>query len=541
MKINDKFSKSIAFLFFLFSFAIHSQGNLEIDIENLHYSSGQVNVSVLECSEINLGSANSYAVSFDLKMSRQYFEGNTTGINAIDQSGVLKVIHYNYNGEIVSSSTSISRSSWTRDATNTHSIYSKPFNTTLFPVDFPISGGYLVVEYVSSDNNYPYSTCTYPITKPKFSMQSSRSSVSCGTTTPVTFTVENENDSPGSLSYEWVIGSGWLHNGSSAPSTITTSSNILDLVADTFPLGTIEVRPKLDTKYYGPFSKTVSLSEYTSAARIFGATTVCSSRVFKVLDSDADDIITWASSNDNIATITPISLTEATITKVGSGVVTITALLTNGCGQTIPLPKAVNIGVPSFLGAMSGDDNPVAGAESWYSVPAATGATSYSWHFDVGGVIGTNVSGWQIVVDQGTSAFIKAGTADAYIVCEAINSCGDREKYMFAAIKSGGSGGSGGGEDPCDEEGLKFGSNPMKSGASTNKVIIIDDPCDDQLPTRMQETKQTISVYNKFGVKVYSKTQTQKEFDVSELKQGFYIVKYETKKGKVISKKLIVQ
>ena len=88
----------------------------------------------------------------------------------------------------------------------------------------------------------------------------------------------------------------------------------------------------------------------------------------------------------------------------------------------------------------------------------------------------------------------------------------------------------------------------MKSNNQTNRLIWIEDPCDDYAGktkdlTReaLEKTKSTINIYNSFGRLIYSKTQLEKEFDVSELKKGFYFVKYQTKKGKVITKKLIVE
>lgn len=51
----------------------------------------------------------------------------------------------------------------------------------------------------------------------------------------------------------------------------------------------------------------------------------------------------------------------------------------------------------------------------------------------------------------------------------------------------------------------------------------------------------TIDIYNFYGEKVYSKTQKEIEFDISRLKRGFYIVRFQTKSGNILSKKLIIE
>jgi hypothetical protein len=200
---------------------------------------------------------------------------------------------------------------------------------------------------------------------------------------------------------------------------------------------------------------------------------------------------------------------------------------------------------------MSGEYNPLVGEHKYYSVPSATGATSYYWYFDVGNnQTGTNIDGWQILSGQGTTgALIKVGNpGTTVIVCKATNSCGYKIKYKYVSPRTL--------SDPCDET-LNFSSNPMKSG-NANTLIFIEDPCDfpnNNLVTGITnekdiktsrtikdvKTEATLSIFNNFGEQVYSGNQQARQFDVSNLKKGFYIVKYQTAKGNMITKKLIVE
>ena len=98
-----------------------------------------------------------------------------------------------------------------------------------------------------------------------------------------------------------------------------------------------------------------------------------------------------------------------------------------------------------------------------------------------------------------------------------------------------------------------------KTGNSNNVIIIIDDPCDDPYPNPITlldydekdiekqtpiikdfKIKPSINIFNSFGKLVHSGNLKTKRFDVNNLKKGFYIVKYQTAKGKILTKKLMV-
>ncbi|MFK5959185.1 MAG: hypothetical protein QM495_10010 [Lutibacter sp.] len=236
--------------------------------------------------------------------------------------------------------------------------------------------------------------------------------------------------------------------------------------------------------------------------------------------------------------------TSATITPNGNfdGTALLTASISSNCGQ-VTVPKTLKVGNPSFPNKqMTGESNPFTGDYEQYSVPTASGALNYDWYFDVGGVLGTSINGWEIVLDQGgTFVNIKVGNPGlAVLVCKATNSCGGTTKYKYITAHST-SGGGGSGTDPCLTS-FKFSSNPMKSGVSTNKVIIIEEPCLDPAMKNADTTitNHTITIFNRYSTMVYSKTQIEKEFNINNLQRGFYIVKYKNTKGRNFTKKLLI-
>jgi len=286
-------------------------------------------------------------------------------------------------------------------------------------------------------------------------------------------------------------------------------------------------------------------SAFCSDARINGSSSLCTTGTYSIT-SESTSTNWWISEGSSLVTFTT-SGNQITLTQTNSsqnGYVTLNVSYGNPKCGTATISKRIKVGKPRFSNTeMTGSTSPITGQYKTYSVPPASGATSYHWYFDIGGnVTGESVGGWEIQQGQGTrSIFVKVGQyGSTVIVCRASNSCGNTIKYKYVNVRDYSGGGNN--NPPCDESGFKFSSNPMKSGISTNKIILIEDPCDDSnLPTRQKsKTKYTITIFNRFSEQVYSKTQTYREFEIVNLKKGFYIVKCQTEKGTVFTKKLII-
>ena len=495
--------------------------------------------SINHCSTIDFNLETTVRLQFDVSLTKL----STTIVNA----GTIQIY---YQKSSTDSKMEVGAPYSVPASPNFNTSFSASFDIELYANNFNISGGTLFAIYQPFGGNENRTTCNYPIIKdetPTFTLSTTPTSINCNSTSPVIFTVNNIHGSSGTKSYNWVIGSGWNYNGSTAPTNLTTynTTNTLTLVPTAFPPNNVQVTPVLDDQAYSQLTTTVNLSDYDPNYSISGVNTICNTATYSINSLPSGTTITsWSSSDTNIVTISAINNYQATVTKTGNGSATISAIVQNSCGQSKPFTKNIIVGSPSFAsGSMTGKSNPFSGDFEPYTVPYASGASNYDWYFDVGGVLGTSIDGWEIVLDQNTN-FVNITVGNpglAVLVCKVSNSCGTTTKYKYITALSTSGGGGGGGTDPCLTS-LKFSSNPMKSGVSTNKVIIIEDPCLDPTMKNVDvtTTNHTITIFNRYSSMIYSKNQTEKEFNISNLQKGFYIVKYKNTKGKNITKNLII-
>lgn len=338
MKNNISIKQTVTTVFLFFTLLIYSQ--ITVNLENIKYL-GQ---TISNCGTINFNSNNYHDILFDLKVERPYY-ANDPDLYAY---GNLLVAYWTGSGEVIKLNISIDSSSWTYVTSSNTAFINLPRGITLNSIDFDNSnGGSLYARYEES-NGFMQESCDIDITKPKFRLSPSSTTVSCGSTGK-TFTVINENNSPGNLSYQWSIGSGWEYNGN-AVSNFTTSTNTVTLVPTSFPPSNVQVTPKLDGVSVLPqLTTTISLSSYNPSYTITGDDSLCDSATYAINGLPSGTTITsWSSSNTAIATVSATNNYQAVVTKVSDGSVTISATAQNSCGQTAPFTKNINIGAPSF-------------------------------------------------------------------------------------------------------------------------------------------------------------------------------------------------
>jgi len=90
-----------------------------------------------------------------------------------------------------------------------------------------------------------------------------------------------------------------------------------------------------------------------------------------------------------------------------------------------------------------------------------------------------------------------------------------------------------------DEDYFMFSSNPMTEGSIENKIIIKERH--KTTNNSIKRKNYSINIFDDNGVKVFSKTHKKKEFILKNLTKGLYFVKFKTKKGNVLTKKLIIE
>jgi hypothetical protein len=194
---------------------------------------------------------------------------------------------------------------------------------------------------------------------------------------------------------------------------------------------------------------------------------------------------------------------------------------------------------------MKGEANVKSGDILSYSVDAVDGNTTYNWFFENGVQTGTNVDGWRILNNSWNKITVKAGNPGTInIVCIVNSNCYSSTKAMFVNTTA---------NDNCLED-FAFSSNPMKRNGYANRIIIDPNPCNNlksiasaekkatSLKSSLKKKKKyTITIHNKRGKKIYTKTQKKLNFNVPLLEKDIYIIRFKRKNGETLSKKLIIE
>ncbi|MBJ7883036.1 T9SS type A sorting domain-containing protein [Gelidibacter salicanalis] len=419
--------------------------------------------------------------------------------------------------------------------------------TNIDASEVQVNGSSIYLEFteVSSPFDY-YNSCEHPIIKtpvPSFSLTPNSTTVSCESTSVKNFTVTPSNIPNGAtVTYQWNVGNGWLRNGNPA-SNFTTSTPSVTLTPNAFPPGNVNVTPVLNGDSYPTLTSAVSLGSFNPVYQISGVNGFCTTATYTVNNLlSGTSVTSWSVSNNNIATISSNG-NQATLTAVGSGLVSISANITNSCGQSKPFHKInIVVGNPYFPNIqMTGIDEVVEDQIVHYSVPIASGATSYQWSFNYLGSGNPTIpsNNWQILSGQGSrSISVKVGSRSntVVVICKAINSCGNTTKYKDVSVT--GIDDNCVGDNPCYGT-TRVNSNPMKAGFSTNIIEYIPNP--NNKNAKAGTENYTLEVFNQFNVNVYSKKQNNPIFNLNNLNKGFYIVKLITDKGHVLTEKIIIE
>ena len=174
---------------------------------------------------------------------------------------------------------------------------------------------------------------------PTFTITPSTLTVPCSSTTPRNFIVNNVYNSPGTLSYDWDLGSssnGWIYNGSAAPQTFTTSSNAITLTPNSNTLADVKVTVKLNTVAQPQLTSDITVSSNPGLNLTMNVpSNLCTSGNFTVNNLPGGATVSWSASPSGSVVIVP-SGNSATISNGMSpgGEVDITATVTVSAGCT---------------------------------------------------------------------------------------------------------------------------------------------------------------------------------------------------------------
>lgn len=539
----------LPYIFILISLNLFSQINY-VKMENVEY----LNSSISNCGTINLNSSQNHQISFDIKIEVVSY---TNG--PVLTYGNVVIAYWSGSAEVIYETIPVNENNWTYNPSNSTATFEIPRNITLNSNSFDDSnGGSVYIRYEESINNFFLESCTYDVTKPYFSISTNNVSIPCGSTATQTFYVYNENNSPGVLEYEWDLGSGWEHEGSPV-STITTTTNRISLTPYSYPPSDIEVTPILDYANYPELVVNIELSDYTPNYSISGNNFVCNSTETYTINNlpSGTTVQSWSTSNSNIATVSTLNATQAELTAVGTGNVTLTATVMNACGQTanIDLPN-VFVGNPTVTNTSinGGHSNVSIYSSSQLSVAWSPGATGYYWFITTissscpsGGVppkFQTGSGSASTITTSYPLVNVLWGTCTGnYVInCRAINDCGSSD-YTYKNVTVFDPDGN----NPCDDFGLKLKSNPIKEG---NVGIIMYRPapglpCDDL--NRIAEKRKTTSYQVKLqdfkGRMVHEKNYKTENITLEnlKLKSGLYFLNIISSDGITKQRTLVVK
>lgn len=184
-----------------------------------------------------------------------------------------------------------------------------------------------------------------------FSISSSVSSLACGATTPVTFTINNNNNTPGITGYTWDLGTtpnGWLYNGIPAPASIPITSTSLSPLLLTPDCGkTLSNVSATVTANGNNYNTTNSANNLITQPTysITGSSSLCSGATSYTLNGTVcNSTILWTAPPSNLGTLSSLTTSPTTLTYGGtSGSFTLTANVTS-CGLSTPVTLPVHVG-----------------------------------------------------------------------------------------------------------------------------------------------------------------------------------------------------
>jgi hypothetical protein len=215
---------------------------------------------------------------------------------------------------------------------NNNTTYEGTISCNISESEIQVTGSSIYIE-----SNPSSISCEYPLKKiqlPVFNLSPTTASVGCGSNVPITFSVANVYNSPGTLSYIWYT-TGWKLNGVNVPTSFTTTTNSISLTpaSSTALPGSVYVYAVLNGVQQSEKGCTVTRTPYTSEATITGQSSLCSSSTYGISSLPPGTIVTnWSIQGSSNAILSATSGSTTTLTKYGNGAVSLTATLQNTCG-----------------------------------------------------------------------------------------------------------------------------------------------------------------------------------------------------------------
>ncbi len=172
---------------------------------------------------------------------------------------------------------------------------------------------------------------------PTFTISPASLSIPCGSAITQAFTVNNVYNSPGTLSYDWNLGSasnGWIYNGNPAPQTFSTTANSINLTSSTTAasISNVAVTVKLNNANYATLTSNITVTAPANNYSIALPASRCSTGVFSVTNLPAGATVSWQATPANIVTFSNSGVGNPVSFSAGDGYCTVNAVVSiNQC------------------------------------------------------------------------------------------------------------------------------------------------------------------------------------------------------------------
>lgn len=229
---------------------------------------------------------------------------------------------------------------------------------TPISADLTADANYLLVAGLPDGNSGDTYVCIKKIIieeTPKIAPSSVE--IGCGSTTPVTFTVANGNNSGAVTGYTWDLGStnnGWLYNSTPAPQTINTVGNSIQLT----PIcGTPKNNVSASVNVSGTTlpAGVSTITNSLTGLSISGSYGIANTETYTIPNLPCNASVVWSVTPSGIVNSNCSNCSQVDLTRITDGNITLSAQVT-ACGITSTLSKNIAVcnppnSIPSNLTA----------------------------------------------------------------------------------------------------------------------------------------------------------------------------------------------
>lgn len=362
---------------------------------------------------------------------------------------------------------------------------------------------------------------------PVFTITPSSVNIPCGTSTQQTFTVNNVNNSPGTLSYDWNLGTannGWIYLGSPAPQTFTTTSSSISLTSSSTAsnISNVSVTVKLNGSNYSTLNSTTTVTNSLPSFSLSNITLGLDCNTMTVrANLSMSNTITWTTTNgllingntspytttygNTVDIYSPNGVSGSVSAAIGSGNCAKQANNTIGYCPCLPwtAPNPIIYSVPS-----SGSEPLVA------QVDELSDAWAYQWYIE-GQMIAETYTGYLWI----NNLTCMGNPRNLEVV--AVTYCGRSSTVNVGEVFFSCSGNR---QSTANNNGIMLFPNP-----ATNSIFVKlnNDEKQIKLSNNLNSISQ-VSIFDNLGIlkliRRFTNNSKQVEIDISKLSAGMYFI-----------------